>query len=71
MAGAAAGRDSRQHRHAQAAYAFVDRPSRFGVRRRFQLGLAARFQGQTAEAVGHQKDDFTLVVFAQFAHEVV
>ena len=64
VAGAAAGRDAGQHRDAQAADAFAGQASRFGVRADLQLGLAARLQGQAAQAVRDQQDDFGGVLFA-------
>jgi hypothetical protein len=39
--------------------------------RRFQLRLAPRLDGQAAQAVGHEQDDFRLRWLAQPANEIV
>ncbi len=71
MARPAARRDARQHRHTQAAHAVAGAGVEVRRPRRLQLGLAARLQGQSAQAVGHHQDDFRGVVFAQLAHQFV
>ena len=71
MSRSAARRDARQDGDAQAAHAFAD--AGVEVRRAggFQFGLAARLQGQSAQSVGDDENDFRGVVFAQIAHQFV
>jgi hypothetical protein len=54
-----------QHGYTQTGDAVSGQGVQVRRARGFQFCFATRFQGQTAQPIRHQQDDFGLVVFAQ------
>ena len=71
VAGAAARRDPQPDRDAQSADAVPGKCVQIRGASRLQLGLAAGRQRQSAQAVGHQKHEFSAVCFLQLAGHVM